>query len=687
VEHDFTGHFVFFTLTISTSNQLERDESMKMGLVGKLSLYIGIVIAVAFVLVAIFLIQRTISTLTTEYEKNSKTTATAILSNIDNQSNISLMGAYVLSQDEDVQRLFAEGKREELQKKLTDMYTVLSGQMNVYQLQFHLPPATSFLRMHKTDKFGDDLSAVRPTIVRTNQIKDFVLGLDQGSFGYGIRGLVPMTYNGKHLGSLEFGMSFAEDYLIDLQKQYGGEFFFYNLQKGINLEENVEYYGTQEDKYNLGSQAHISKAIMNDQVITEFDRKNNVSIVYVAIKDFDNNIIGYIKNVNQTSYFKEINLSILIYSIAALVMVILVVAILYFILKKSLSSLSVLKSYSQGNFTAKLEGSTNDELGSAIKDVGGFINDKLRPTFTFIQSSVAELSGESQNVSQSAESGNDTARAFNSEFNSISSSAQEMSLDLEESINSAEQILQTTEEVANSAQALSEVANQLNSVANNGKDEIKKVGTAVENTVNTNMNVSRSIEELFESTDRINEIATTVTAIAEQTNLLSLNAAIEAARAGEAGKGFAVVADEIRKLAEESKKAATEITNLLSSVNNTIVTTKEEMKASNKEMENTQDATNSMRDVFVELIKMSEEVSTDSENLASIAEEQTASSQEVSNTLNKFKGEMQDFLQTITKMKESTQVLERINASLSGYSTNLDFSIQKLSDSIKDFEF
>lgn len=660
---------------------------MKMGLVGKLSLYIGVVIAVAFVLVAIFLIQRNINMLTVEYEKNSKTVATAILSNIDNQSYISLMGAYVLSQNEEVQKLFAEGRREELQEKLTDMYTVLSNEMNVYQLQFHLPPATSFLRMHKIGKFGDDLSVVRPTIVRTNEIKDFVMGLDQGSFGYGIRGLVPMYYNNKHIGSLEFGMSFSTPYLNALKKQYGGEFFFYNLQTGINLEEDVEYYGTQEDVYNLNQTEKIEEKVLQNQTITGFDRKNGVSIVYIPIKDFDDKIIGYIKNVSKTNYFKEITLSIIIYSVAAVVMVALVVAILYLILKKSLSSLTVLKKYSQGDFTAQLEGSTDDELGRSIKDVGDFINEKLRPTFNYIQSSVKDLNSESDNVSQAAEEGNATASAFNDEFYSISSSAEDMRMDLEESLSSASQILQTTEEVANSAQALSEVANQLNNVANNGKDEIQKVGTAVDNTVNTNMTVSKSIEELFESTDRINEIASTVTAIAEQTNLLSLNAAIEAARAGEAGKGFAVVADEIRKLAEQSKKAATEITELLSSVNGTIVETKEEMKVSNQEMENTQTATNSMKDVFVTLMRMAEEVSTDSENLASIAEEQTASSQEVSNTLNKFQGEMSDFLETIAKMRESTDTLESINANLSGYSSNLNGSIEKLADSIKDFEF
>jgi hypothetical protein len=48
---------------------------------------------------------------------------------------------------------------------------------------------------------------------------------------------------------------------------------------------------------------------------------------------------------------------------------------------------------------------------------------------------------------------------------------------------------------------------------------------------------------------------------------------------------------------------------------------------------------------------------------------------------------MRDFLETISKMRESTDTLENINASLSGYSSNLNDSIEKLADAIKDFEF
>ncbi len=77
------------------------------------------------------------------------------------------------------------------------------------RIQFHLPPATLFLRAHKADKHGDDLSTFRSTILETNRTKQAVKGLESGVLGLGIRGLNPIIYNGEHIGSVEFGMSFG----------------------------------------------------------------------------------------------------------------------------------------------------------------------------------------------------------------------------------------------------------------------------------------------------------------------------------------------------------------------------------------------------------------------------------------------------------------------------------------------
>ncbi|MEQ2465184.1 methyl-accepting chemotaxis protein [Niallia hominis] len=78
--------------------------------------------------------------------------------------------------------------------------------------------------------------------------------------------------------------------------------------------------------------------------------------------------------------------------------------------------------------------------------------------------------------------------------------------------------------------------------------------------------VQRSNSIIAALADRSNEIGKMIeliSNIADQTNLLALNAAIEAARAGENGKGFAVVADEVRKLAEQSQASAQDISQSL----------------------------------------------------------------------------------------------------------------------------
>lgn len=85
----------------------------------------------------------------------------------------------------------------------------------IRQLHFHLAPGdTSFLRVHKPDRFGDDLSALRHIIVDVNSDLQPREGFELGRVYAGLRSVVPIfsteASGMRHIGALEAGASFDE---------------------------------------------------------------------------------------------------------------------------------------------------------------------------------------------------------------------------------------------------------------------------------------------------------------------------------------------------------------------------------------------------------------------------------------------------------------------------------------------
>lgn len=73
------------------------------------------------------------------------------------------------------------------------------------QVHVHTKDNRAFVRSWVLDKFGDDLSSFRASVVEVNKTQKAINTLEVGKAGLSIRSVVPIFSNeGEHLGSLEF---------------------------------------------------------------------------------------------------------------------------------------------------------------------------------------------------------------------------------------------------------------------------------------------------------------------------------------------------------------------------------------------------------------------------------------------------------------------------------------------------
>src|SRR5208337_2927644 len=132
---------------------------------------------------------------------------------IVNEARRALSIADSLAANSAVTQAFAARDREALASMLVPGFARLKESDALVQMQFHTAPATSFLRVHAPQKFGDDLSAIRSTVLEVNQTHKPVYGLEYGVEGLGIRGVVPVMHAGQQIGSVEVGTSFGKPFL------------------------------------------------------------------------------------------------------------------------------------------------------------------------------------------------------------------------------------------------------------------------------------------------------------------------------------------------------------------------------------------------------------------------------------------------------------------------------------------
>jgi len=178
----------------------------------------------------------------------------------DTMDMLQQVSTYVANTPE-IQKLFLTGKhaieiegggkggekaqqlRTELYKQVIPGWQQMTQQFAVRQLHFHLGPgSTSYLRVHKPQKFGDNMDNVRYSIVVSNATAHPTKGFETGRVYSGIRGVSPVFQHNKartkenHIGALEAGTSFS--YLLEKLQRHS-QFKYAILLTEAHLKANV----------------------------------------------------------------------------------------------------------------------------------------------------------------------------------------------------------------------------------------------------------------------------------------------------------------------------------------------------------------------------------------------------------------------------------------------------------------
>ncbi len=227
-------------------------------------------------------------------EKRLRDNYQYFLALIESKRAMALSLAYTVAKNPVVAEAFAKRDRERLMALLRPAYEKLHQDFGIKQFHFHVPPATSFLRIHLPGEYGEHMEAYRQTINRARETGQGVGGLEWGATGFGLRGVVPVFYKGKQVGTVELGESIEEPLLSEFKNHYGVDLTLY--VPGESGENVPRVFASTLHKAFLPPELS-SQPFNTGDVVFHTAKRDGRDIASVAgpLRDFSSRIVGVVE--------------------------------------------------------------------------------------------------------------------------------------------------------------------------------------------------------------------------------------------------------------------------------------------------------------------------------------------------------------------------------------------------------
>ncbi|WP_368030029.1 methyl-accepting chemotaxis protein [Arcobacter sp. s6] len=351
---------------------------------------VTVLVTIVMLIIGYFILNIYKNKLTQEVYTDVKTELKRISTiNIDGKLDVGISNAVSISNDSSIKESLSSNNRQ----LAIDALGTLSENMkkstpfNNIEIHIHTKDSHSFLRSWKTDKFGDDLSPFRASVVKVNSTKEAVNTFEVGKAGLSIRSVVPIFDNkNNHVGSLEF-MQGINSVAKEFDKNGNGFLLLMDNAAAVEaIDETLKLanYTISQKFVNKDFLEDAKKLDFKELLANDYYISDKYFYTYINITDFNNKKLGIALsaepiekvqiNIDHTSYIIWIALIILVVS--------LVISMIFSLLNMRRSILNPILELKNSIDTianndssdnSKIKVTSNDEIGDVVNSFNNYL--------------------------------------------------------------------------------------------------------------------------------------------------------------------------------------------------------------------------------------------------------------------------------------------------------------------------